>query len=108
MFVFSLEKEIFLTVHYLIVYLAFLTSHNPLFSVCTKPLKYQHFRFSVFFSKKSVQILIFKVDYLENDQADFNDFGLILSRAKSDKNTFCYIYNTFNILTILSLIFIKL
>ena len=31
-----------------------------------------------------------------------------VSRAKADQNTFCYIYNTFNILTILSLIFRKL
>ena len=37
------------------------------------------FRFSfVFFSSKTVQILIFKVEYLDNCLADFNDFGLIL------------------------------
>ena len=31
-----------------------------------------------FFSRKIVQISIFKVEYLENGLADFNDFGLIL------------------------------
>ena len=32
----------------------------------------------VVFSRKIVQILIFKVEYLENSLTDFNDFGLIL------------------------------
>ena len=36
------------------------------------------FGFSVVFSRKIVQISIFKVKYLENGVADFNDFGLIL------------------------------
>ena len=36
------------------------------------------FGFSVVFSRKIVQISIFKVEYLENGLADFNDFGLIL------------------------------
>ena len=34
--------------------------------------------FLSFFSRKIVQISIFKVEYLENGLADFNDFGLIL------------------------------
>ena len=36
------------------------------------------FRFCVVFSRKIVQISIFKVEYLENGLADFNDFCLIL------------------------------
>ena len=36
------------------------------------------FVFSVVFSRKIVQISIFKVEYFENGLADFNDFGLIL------------------------------
>ena len=36
------------------------------------------FGFSVVFSRKIVQISIFKVEYLENGLADFNDYGLIL------------------------------
>ena len=34
--------------------------------------------FLSFFSRKIVQISIFKVGYLENGLVDFNDFGLIL------------------------------
>ena len=34
--------------------------------------------FLSFFSRKIVQISIFKVEYLENGSAIFNDFGLIL------------------------------
>ena len=34
--------------------------------------------FLSFFSRKIVQISIFKVEYLENGVADFNGFGLIL------------------------------
>ena len=34
--------------------------------------------FQSFFSRKIVQISIFKVEYLENGLADFNEFGLIL------------------------------
>ena len=60
------------------MHLSFLTSHNLLFSVCAKPLKKQHFRFLCRFFRKIVQISIFKVEYLENGLADFNDFGLIL------------------------------
>ena len=33
------------------------------------------FGFCVVFSSKIVQISIFKVEYFENDLADFNDFG---------------------------------
>ena len=40
-------------------------------------LKQQHFRFFCRFSRKVVQILIFRVKYLENGLADFNDVGLI-------------------------------
>ena len=36
------------------------------------------FGFSVAFSRKIVQISMFKVEYLENGLADFNDFGFIL------------------------------
>ena len=77
MFVFGLETEIFLIVYCLIVHLAFLTSHNLLFFSLYETSKKQHFRFSVVFSRKTVQILIFKVEYLENASADFNDLGLI-------------------------------
>ena len=41
-------------------------------------LEKQHFRFAVVFFQKTVQILMFKVEYIENGSADFNDFGLIL------------------------------
>ena len=41
-------------------------------------LKNNIFGFSVVFSRKIVQISIFKVEYLENGLADFNDFGIIL------------------------------
>ena len=36
------------------------------------------FGFSVVFSRKIVQISIFKDEYLNNGLTDFNDFGLIL------------------------------
>ena len=36
------------------------------------------FSFFCGFSQKTVQILMFKIKYLENGLADFNDFGLIL------------------------------
>ena len=79
MFVFGLVTEIFWTVYCLIVHLAFLTSHTVYcLSACAKPLKKQYFRFSVIFPRKTVQVLIFKVEYLENGLADLNDFGLIL------------------------------
>ena len=58
-----------------------MTSQNLLlFIFCKTSKKKQHFRFSVVFSRKTVQvqILIFKVEYLENGLVDFNDFGLIL------------------------------
>ena len=79
MFVLGLETKIILTIYCLTVHLAFLTSHNLLFfSLCKTLKKTQHFRFSVVFSPKTVQIFIFKVEYLENGSADFSDFGLIL------------------------------
>ena len=37
----------------------------------------KHFRFSVIFSWKTVQIVIFNIEYLSGS-ADFHDFGLIL------------------------------
>ena len=48
------------------------------FSVFAKLLKKQNFRFFCLFSRKMVQVSVFKVEYLENGLADFNDFGLIL------------------------------
>ena len=54
-------------------------SHNLLFfRFCKTSKKNNIFGFSVVFSHKIVQISIFKVEYLKNDLADFNDFGLIL------------------------------
>ena len=47
-----------------------------------KLLKKQHFRFSVVFSRKIAQISFFKVEYLGNGLADFNDFGLILQDSE--------------------------
>ena len=47
-------------------------------SVFAKLLKNNIFGFSVVFSRKIVQIAIFKVEHLENGLAGFNDFGLIL------------------------------
>ena len=71
--------EIFETVCYLIVHLSFVTSHNPLlFSLCKTSEKTTHLVFLSFFSRKTVQISTFKVEHVENDLTDFNDFGLIL------------------------------
>ena len=47
-----------------------------------KRLKNNIFWFSVAFSRKIVQISVFKVEYLDNGLADFNDFGLILQDFK--------------------------
>ena len=59
--------EIFETVYWLIVHLSFLTSHNPLFfCMCKTSKKPNVVGSSVVFSRKTVQILIFKVDYFEN------------------------------------------
>ena len=55
-----------------------LTSHYLLFFSFCKTSKKHIFGFSVVFSRKIVQISFFKVEYLENVLADFNDFGLIL------------------------------
>ena len=64
------------------MHLSFLTSHNLLFFGLCKTSKKQHF-FRGFFSRKIVQISIFKVEYLKNDSADFiNDFGLLLQDFK--------------------------
>ena len=70
MFVLSQETEI------LIVNLAFQTSHNLLFFSVNKTSE-KHFRFSVVFSQKTVQIMIFNIEYL-SISADFNEFVLIL------------------------------
>ena len=79
MFVSGLQTEIFETVYCLIVHLSFLTSHNLLFfSMCKTSKKNNIFGFSVVLSRKTVQMPIFKVEYLENGLADFNDFGVIL------------------------------
>ena len=59
------------------MHLSFLTSHNLLFFCLCKASKNRIFGFSVAFSRKIVPISIFKVQYLENGLADFNDFGLI-------------------------------
>ena len=79
MFVFGIETEIFWTVFCSIVNLAFMTSHNLLFFSLYKTYK-KRFRFSVVFPRKIVQILNFKVEYLKNGSADFNDFGLRFCR----------------------------
>ena len=70
--------EIFDTGYCRIVHLSFLTSHNLLFFKFCKTLTKKFRFFCRFFSHKFAQISIFKVEYLENKLADFNDFGLIL------------------------------
>ena len=76
MFVLSLETEICYTVYCLTVNLAFQTSHNLLFFSFYKTSE-THFRFSVVFSQKTVQIMIFNIEKLSGS-ADFKDFVLIL------------------------------
>ena len=78
MFVSGLQTEIFETVYCLIVHLSFLTSYYPLFFSLYKTSKNNIFGFSVVFSRKTVQISIFNVEYLENSLVNFNDFGFIL------------------------------
>ena len=70
------------------MHLAFLTSHNLLFSVCQNLLETTFWVFLSFSSRKTVQILIFEVEYLENGSADFNDFGLILHGLSDEINLF--------------------
>ena len=82
MFVFGLETEIFQTAYCLIVHFAFLTSHNLLFFSLYKTSNKQHFRFSVVFSRKIIQTLIFKVEYLENGSVVFDDFCLIFQDSE--------------------------
>ena len=61
------------------MHLSFLTSYNLLLFSFYKTYKKTAFSvFLSFFSRKIVHISIFKVEYLENGFADFNDFGLIL------------------------------
>ena len=61
---------------------SFVTSQSLLLSIFCKTSKNNIFGFSIVFSwktpGKTVQILIFKVELLENDLVDFDDFGLIL------------------------------
>ena len=79
MFVLAVQTEIFDIGYCWIVHLSFLTSHNLLFFRFCKTSKKTTFSvFLPFFSRKIAQISIFKVEYLENGVADFNDFGLIL------------------------------
>ena len=52
------------------------------FSGFAKLLKNNIFGFSVVFSHKIAQISFFKVEYLKNGLADFNDFGLILQDSE--------------------------
>ena len=64
----------------LLLICAFIISHVThllLFNLC-KTSGNNIFGFSVVFSRKIVQISIFKAEYLENGLADFNDFALIL------------------------------
>ena len=82
MFVSGLQTEIFEIVYCCILHLSFLTSHNLLFFSLYNTSENNIFGFSVVFSvvfsRKIVDISIFKVEYLGNGLADFNDFGLIL------------------------------
>ena len=72
--------------HWLLLNCAFIIADVTIiycFSGFAKLLKNNIFGFSVIFSRKIAQISFFKVEYLENGLADFNDFGLILQ--DSDK-----------------------
>ena len=53
------------------------TGYLLFFSSC-KTSKNDSFGFSVVFFSETVQIFIYRVKYLDNGLADFNDFGLIL------------------------------
>ena len=67
--------------HWLLLNCAFIIDDVTIiycFSGFAKLLKKQHFRFLCRFFSKIAQISFFKVEYLENGLADFNDFGLIL------------------------------
>ena len=63
---------------WLLLNCAFIISDVSESIVLQSLLRNNIFRFCVVFSCKIVQISIFKVEYLENGLADFNDFGLIL------------------------------
>ena len=71
--------------HWLLLNCAFIiadvTIYLLFFRFC-KTSKKQHFRFFCHFSHKIAQISSFKVEYLENGLADFNDFGLILQDSE--------------------------
>ena len=80
MFVLALQTEIFKTCYCCTVHLSYVCRHTIYCSsVFAKLLKKTNiFGLSVVFSRKIVQISVFKVEYLENGLADFNDSGLIL------------------------------
>ena len=71
--------------HWLLLNCAFIIADVTMiycFSGFAKLLKNSIFGFSVVFSHKFAQISFFKVEYLENGLADFNDFGLILQDSE--------------------------
>ena len=71
--------------HWLLLNCAFIIADVTIiscFSGFAKLLRKQHFRFSAVLSRKIAQISFFKVEYLENGLADFNDFGLILQDSE--------------------------
>ena len=71
--------------HWLLLNCAFIIADVTIiycFSGFAKLLKNNIFSFSVVFSRKIAQISLFKVKYLENGLADFNDFGLILQDSE--------------------------
>ena len=78
MFTSGLQTEIFEIVYCLIVHLSFWRHASIVIQFVQNLQKNNIFGFSVVFSGKTVQILIFKAEYLENGLADFDDFGLIL------------------------------
>ena len=71
--------------HWLLLNCAFIIADVTMiycFSGFAKLLKNSIFSFSVVFSHKFAQISFFKVEYLKNGLADFNDFGLILQDSE--------------------------
>ena len=71
--------------HWLLLNCAFIIADVTIiycFSGFAKLLKNNIFGFSVVSSRKIAQISFFKVEYLKNGLADFNDFGLILQDSE--------------------------
>ena len=71
--------------HWLLLNCAFIIADVTIiycFSGFAKLLKNNIFSLSVGFSRKIAQISFFKVEYLENGLADFNNFGLILQDSE--------------------------